>query len=77
MPDIYFTPKTLEVKPLSTTPDPLALLGSKALGEPPLMYGIGSYFASVDTDGNCALFLFEHNRCKCLEMVPSTRGNYK
>lgn len=48
VPDIYFTPKTLEVKPLSTTPDPLALLGSKALGEPPLMYGIGSYFAILN-----------------------------
>ena len=48
VPDIYFTPKTLEVMPLDTTPDPLALLGSKALGEPPLMYGIGSYFAILN-----------------------------
>ena len=30
---------------LDTDPDPLALLGSKAVGEPPLMYGIGAYFA--------------------------------
>lgn len=48
VPDIYFTPKTLEVMPLDTTPDPLALLGSKALGEPPFMYGIGSYFAILN-----------------------------
>ncbi len=45
VPDIYFTPRTLEVKPLDTKPDALALLGSKAVGEPPLMYGIGTYFA--------------------------------
>jgi xanthine dehydrogenase large subunit len=31
--------------PLDSEPDALALLGSKAVGEPPLMYGIGSYFA--------------------------------
>ena len=45
VPDIYFTPQTLEVNPLDTKPDALALLGSKAVGEPPLMYGIGTYFA--------------------------------
>jgi xanthine dehydrogenase large subunit len=45
IPDIYCAPKSLEVAPLDTQPDALALLGSKAVGEPPLMYGIGSYFA--------------------------------
>ncbi len=45
VPDIYFAPKTLDVRPLQSKPDALALLGSKAVGEPPLMYGIGSYFA--------------------------------
>lgn len=45
VPDIYFAPKTLEVKALQSKPDALALLGSKAVGEPPLMYGIGTYFA--------------------------------
>ncbi|MFH1018285.1 MAG: molybdopterin cofactor-binding domain-containing protein, partial [Pseudomonadota bacterium] len=45
IPDIYFAPKSVEVAPLDTQPDALALLGSKAVGEPPLMYGIGSYFA--------------------------------
>jgi xanthine dehydrogenase large subunit len=45
IPDIYFAPKNLEVLPLDSKPDALALLGSKAVGEPPLMYGIGSYFA--------------------------------
>jgi len=45
VPDIYFAPKTIEVVPLDSKPDALALLGSKAVGEPPLMYGIGTYFA--------------------------------
>lgn len=45
IPDIYFAPKDIEVVPLASEPDALALLGSKAVGEPPLMYGIGSYFA--------------------------------
>ncbi|MDR3672589.1 MAG: molybdopterin-dependent oxidoreductase [Holophaga sp.] len=45
VPDIYFTPKVLEIHPLASEPDPLALLGSKAVGEPPLVYGIGAYFA--------------------------------
>jgi len=45
IPDIYFAPKNVEVVPLDSEPDALALLGSKAVGEPPLMYGIGSYFA--------------------------------
>jgi xanthine dehydrogenase large subunit len=45
VPDIYSVPKSIVVQPLDTKPDALALLGSKALGEPPLIYGIGSYFA--------------------------------
>jgi xanthine dehydrogenase large subunit len=45
IPDIYFAPKNVEIVPLDSKPDALALLGSKAVGEPPLMYGIGSYFA--------------------------------
>jgi xanthine dehydrogenase large subunit len=45
IPDIYFAPKEVEIVPLESKPDALALLGSKAVGEPPLMYGLGSYFA--------------------------------
>ena len=45
VPDIHFTPRTLEVLPLASEPEPLALLGSKAVGEPPIVYGIGAYFA--------------------------------
>jgi xanthine dehydrogenase large subunit len=45
IPDIYSVPKNLEVKFLKTEKRNLAILKSKAVGEPPLMYGIGAYFA--------------------------------
>jgi len=45
VPDIYMAPKQVEVKPLQTEGDPMAILRSKAVGEPPFMYGIGAYFA--------------------------------
>lgn len=45
VPDIYSVPKEISVHPLDTKKDNLAVLGSKAVGEPPLMYGIGAYFA--------------------------------
>jgi len=45
IPDIYSVPKTIEFIPLETTRENLAIFNSKAVGEPPLMYGIGAYFA--------------------------------
>ena len=45
VPDIYSVPKEIDVLPLETTLGNLAILNSKAVGEPPLMYGIGAYFA--------------------------------
>ena len=45
VPDIYSAPKILEIDFLETTADNLAIFRSKAVGEPPLMYGIGTYFA--------------------------------
>ncbi len=45
IPDIYSVPKKLEINFLSTQNNNLAILKSKAVGEPPIMYGIGSYFA--------------------------------
>lgn len=44
MPDLFCAP-VIEVTTLPIEPHPRALLGSKAVGEPPLMYGIGAYFA--------------------------------
>lgn len=45
IPDIYSVPKDLQVHFLETINDNLAIFKSKAVGEPPLMYGIGTYFA--------------------------------
>ncbi len=45
VPDIYHTPKELEVHFLENTENPLGVFHSKAIGEPPLMYGIGVYYA--------------------------------
>ena len=38
-------PKEIEILPLETTRTNLAIFNSKAVGEPPLMYGLGAYFA--------------------------------
>ena len=45
IPDIYSVPKTIDITPLETTRENLAIFNSKAVGEPPLMYGLGAYFA--------------------------------
>ncbi|HEV8283994.1 MAG TPA: molybdopterin cofactor-binding domain-containing protein [Chitinophagaceae bacterium] len=45
VPDIYSAPKEILIHFLSTDKNNLAIFKSKAVGEPPLMYGIGSYFA--------------------------------
>lgn len=48
VPDVFSVPKIIEVKHLETNHDNLAILKSKAVGEPPLMYGIGAHFAITD-----------------------------
>ena len=48
IPDIYSVPKEILVHFLDTNKDNLAIFRSKAVGEPPLMYGIGAYFALRD-----------------------------
>jgi xanthine dehydrogenase large subunit len=45
VPDIYAAPKELLIDFLHTDQDNLAIFRSKAVGEPPLMYGIGAWFA--------------------------------
>lgn len=47
VPDIYSAPKNIEITALKTEGPKLALLRSKAVGEPPFMYGIGAYFALI------------------------------
>lgn len=45
IPDVYSVPKELNILPLETSRENLAIMNSKAVGEPPLMYGLGAYFA--------------------------------
>jgi xanthine dehydrogenase large subunit len=45
VPDIYSVPGEISIDFLQTQNDNLAIFRSKAVGEPPLMYGIGAYFA--------------------------------
>ena len=45
IPDIYSVPKEILVEALSTDGHEMAIQKSKAVGEPPLMYGLGAYFA--------------------------------
>lgn len=48
VPDIFSIPKVIDVRPLPVEDDNLAIYSSKAVGEPPLMYGLGAYFAIRD-----------------------------
>ena len=57
VPDIYSIPKEIEILPLETERENLAVFNSKAVGEPPLMYGIAAYFAirnAIKTFRDCS-----------------------
>ncbi len=45
IPDIFSIAKDIKVEALETDGHDMAIFKSKAVGEPPLMYGIGAYFA--------------------------------
>jgi xanthine dehydrogenase large subunit len=45
VPDIYSVPSEIDIHFLQADTDNLAVMRSKAVGEPPLMYGIGAFFA--------------------------------
>ena len=48
IPDIKFTPKVFNTEFLADADNPHAVLKSKAVGEPPFMYGIGAYYAIIN-----------------------------
>ena len=48
LPDIYAAPKEIEVTFLEDSENRFGPFNSKAIGEPPLMYGIGAYFAILN-----------------------------
>lgn len=45
VPDIYSAPAVIDCRALGTEGPGFALMKSKAIGEPPFMYGIGAFFA--------------------------------
>jgi xanthine dehydrogenase large subunit len=48
VPDLDFAPREIDVRFLEGDENRFGPYGSKAIGEPPLMYGIAAYFALVD-----------------------------
>ena len=48
LPDINFMPKETTVRFLADAPNPKAVMRSKAIGEPPFLYGIAGYFALLE-----------------------------
>jgi xanthine dehydrogenase large subunit len=48
IPDIYSSPKKINIKFLEESENPFGPLQSKAIGEPPFMYGIAAYFAILN-----------------------------
>jgi len=48
LPDIRFLPKRMKVEFLPDAPNSKAVMRSKAIGEPPFLYGIAGYFAVLD-----------------------------
>ncbi|HSV56679.1 MAG TPA: molybdopterin cofactor-binding domain-containing protein [Magnetospirillaceae bacterium] len=48
LPDAHFLDFPVDLEYLADAPNPLAVLRSKAIGEPPFMYGIAGYFAVLD-----------------------------
>ena len=51
LPDLGFMPPRMSVEFLADAPNPKAIMRSKAIGEPPFMYGIAGYFAVLDALG--------------------------
>jgi xanthine dehydrogenase large subunit len=47
VPDMHFTPE-IEIEFLKNVENTMGIFKSKAIGEPPLMYGIGGYFAIMN-----------------------------
>jgi xanthine dehydrogenase large subunit len=53
IPDIYFTPDKVDIEFLECLSPNAGVYNSKAVGEPPFMYGIGTYFAILEAIQAC------------------------
>jgi len=70
LPDEGFLPRDLEVEFLPERPNPRAVFNSKAVGEPPLIYGLAGYFAVLDAIRAAGLRPAEGDRLYDLPLVP-------
>lgn len=66
IPDMNFVPPVLDVHFLENSHNPVGVLGSKAVGEPPLLYGIGVFFALQE-----AIHAFRPG-VRCMPYAPMT-----
>ena len=48
IPDLYGAPTRMDVRFMENSVNPMGIMNSKAVGEPPFMYGIGAYFALMN-----------------------------
>jgi len=48
VPDLYFAPRVIETRLLEDPANPRGPFNSKAIGEPPFLYGVGVYFALLE-----------------------------
>ncbi len=53
IPDIHFTPGEVDIEFLECHSENAGVYNSKAVGEPPFMYGIGTYFAILNAIRAC------------------------
>ena len=53
IPDSYFTPGEVDIEFLECHTENAGVYNSKAVGEPPFMYGIGTYFAILEAVRAC------------------------
>ncbi|MCK5117228.1 MAG: molybdopterin-dependent oxidoreductase [Candidatus Aegiribacteria sp.] len=53
IPDIHFTPGEVDIEFLECHSENVGIYNSKAVGEPPFMYGIGTYFAILEAIRAC------------------------
>ncbi len=67
VPDVFAVPKIIKTIPFVSDGDDLAILKSKAVGEPPFMYAIGGYFALQNA---IAAFNPRYNRKLDAPMTP-------
>lgn len=78
VPDLHFMPPRMDIEFLQGLPNPKAVLHSKAIGEPPLVYGLAGYWAVLDAldaarPGGPGLYDLPLTPEKCLDYLEEAR----